>query len=86
MQQGKGESATELRIHELATFCHQNDVEAARDELLSGVFLLIISQSIALLEDRNGERVLVEVDGLCQCEAEEGLRHGRFIKRTEAVI
>ena len=86
MEQREGEPASELAINELAAFRHQHDVEVARDELLVRVLLFVISQAIALLEDRNSESMLVKVDRSLQSKAEEGLGHRRLIEWPKAVI
>ena len=77
----------EASINEFSTLRHKHNIEVSGLEKFARVFLPVIPQPVALLVARDGERGLIVVDGLCQCEGEEGLREGSIIFRgTEVVL
>ena len=74
-------------INEFSALRHKHNIEVSGFKKFSRIFLPVIPQPIALLVARDCKRGLIVVDGLCQCEGEEGLRQGSVIfGGTEVVL
>lgn len=87
IEERKGETVAKAGINEFSALRHKHNIEVSGFKKFSRIFLPVIPQPIALLVARDGKRGLIVVDGLCQCEGEEGLRQGSVIfGGTEVVL
>ena len=73
-------------MDELSRRRHEDYVKVGRVKSAPWVLLTIVCESVALLKDRNGESMSVEVDSSMQREGEESLWHRALILNSKAMI
>lgn len=66
-------------MDELSALCHEYQVEVGGIEEFSLVFLAVVQKAITLLNNRDSEGTLLEIDLTSQRELEESLRYSAVI-------
>lgn len=86
VEQREVESAAKSSLDELTLISHENDVEGRLLEDLARGLLAVVLETLTLLEDGDGESVLVEVDLTGNRELEESLGEWALVLTAKGVV